>query len=896
MALVRALLALSALSTARATSELVEVSGSGTTNPSKFFWQIMSMMRARTIREIRLNYRAVGSGTGQKEFSQVSETDFTEPLTDFGAGDIPMDQALYNSIVGAQRTMVHVPFSLGAIGIFHSIPAAEVPTPGLKTSVCLLAKIFEGLVTEWTDADVLAENPGLKVPTGTKIQVFHRTKGSSSTSGLSGYLDAGCTTWGLGSDSVITWPTISTFTPVQGSGEMASQIGSTPYAIGYLDAGHGHSNGFEEVMLQNADQEWLTSAMALAGSTNGVEAAATSVTTPAADADWSLVNYFNKPGSNTWPIVLASYLYIDKSFVEKNDTTVGLLKAFVDYVTGDGQNMLEDYSFVRHPDAQTGWQDAWAKLTDGLTLDPSIMFTWETDTTAWTGQGVNVISKKRNSYEMWKIDSMSDTQASLESRLLALEESLSDYGIVPLHGSGTTNPKNWFAEVMNRMTYQARVPLLLTYRAVGSSTGQKEFVGNEDSNWQSMNHFAAGDIPMTEDRWNTLTSNLHVMVHLPFALGAIAVFHNVPSSVLGSSTLKLSACLLARIFAGEITSWDHADILAENPGVNMPAAVIKVGHRTKGSSSTNGLTSYFDKVCTGTQWPLGKCSECNWPTSEGFTAVEGSPGMTAHISNTEYSIGYLDAGHGIDEGLQEVAFTNAVGTTLTASEAIANGGVAEAGEQGVFPTDATSDWSDVNLINMPGTNTWPIVLVSYLYVNKDQKDTNPKTASALRAFIDYILNDRGGLCSTYGFTMPSTTLNTLAKDAAATIIYPAASEKFEFEESTDAYVGMGENIISVKRHSAFNYRIGLNEDGVAALEAAAYYYDIYEDDYYHYHDHDDDDDDSSKIISVVALVFTCVSLLVSSAALYLVRCGGRKHSNLGGPAELGATQMGHPSI
>lgn len=43
------------------------------------------------------------------------------------------------------------------------------------------------------------------------------------------------------------------------------------------------------------------------------------------------------------------------------------------------------------------------------------------------------------------------------------------------------------------------------------------------------------------------------------------------------------------------------------------------------------------------------------------------------------------------------------------------------------------DWSAVNLYDMPGDSTWPIVLVSYLYVKKDQSSTNPKTAAALQA-------------------------------------------------------------------------------------------------------------------------------------------------------------------
>ena len=51
-------------------------------------------------------------------------------------------------------------------------------------------------------------------------------------------------------------------------------------------------------------------------------------------------------------------------------------------------------------------------------------------------------------------------------------------------------------------------------------------------------------------------------VHIPFALGAIAVFHSVPTGEIGGESLKLDACLLAKIFGGAITTWDHADIKA----------------------------------------------------------------------------------------------------------------------------------------------------------------------------------------------------------------------------------------------------------------------------------------------------------------------------------------------
>lgn len=44
---------------------------------------------------------------------------------------------------------------------------------------------------------------------------------------------------------------------------------------------------------------------------------------------------------------------------------------------------------------------------------------------------------------MWKLGELEVSMDAMTSRLEALETHLDGYGIVPLHGSGTTNTKNW---------------------------------------------------------------------------------------------------------------------------------------------------------------------------------------------------------------------------------------------------------------------------------------------------------------------------------------------------------------------------------------------------------------------------------------------------------------------
>mmetsp|Transcript_15540 Transcript_15540/g.29320 ORF Transcript_15540/g.29320 Transcript_15540/m.29320 type:complete len:910 (+) Transcript_15540:52-2781(+) len=903
---------LAAIASHGAAAQTVEVHGSGTTNPSKFFWDIMDSFMAMTKRDIRLTYRAVGSSTGQREFTQSSDNNYAAGLTDFGSGDIPMTNARYTGLQAAGRGAVHVPFALGAIGIFHSVPEGEVGAQGLKLKPCVLAKIFSGAITEWTDPEIAVDNPDMAgIPAGTKIQVGHRNVGSSSTSGVSGYLvaataDAGCTSdWTLGSGSTLTWPTApshTNFHPVEGSGGMTDHIANTKYAIGYIDAGHGHQRGFSEVHLQNPAGTWLTSKMAMESgdspAQNGIAAAGaqavTGGTIPAdAAADWSAVNLYNQGGADTWPIVLVSYIYVTTDMSSWTVDKASLLKAFVDYVTEGtkGQALLAEYSFNPVPAQMNTWATVWSsKITKPAAY--SDVFTFEDSTSAWTGQGLNVISVKRNTYSLWRAHELELANEALEARVQALEQHLDDFGVVPLHGSGTTNPRNWFAQVMKQMEHRARAPLLLTYRAVGSSTGQKEFTGQASSGWASYNHFGAGDIPMTTERFDSMAAQGITMLHLPFALSAIGIFHSVP----GASSLQLPDCLLARVFGGDITTWDHPDILAVNPGLSVPAGeLIKVGHRTAGSSSTTGLTAYLKQKCENNGWTLGSGSTVTWPTTSGFTPVQGSQGMQQHISDTPYAIGYLDAGHGHQYGFSEIALKNKAGRTRTSKEsmALSPSGVQVAGTQGVesgaFPSLPTVDWSAVNLYDMEGENTWPIVLVSYLYVRKDQTKTNAKTAAALQAFLKVILSDEEGLAQQFLFTPPSAAVKAVAQAGADQILYPAGMKSFAFETSTAAYTGMADNVISVKRTAYDDYQRDLLFKEVDAMKSQLAQMAQHD----HEHQGATEGDNNGDSSGTAALVIAIIAAILAGMALLVGCFAYSKRRNASGAS---GTMLGRPEV
>eukprot|EP00913_Durusdinium_trenchii_P026557 g24915.t1 len=274
-----------------------------------------------------------------------------------------------------------------------------------------------------------------------------------------GYLNAKCpASWTRGAGSSIAWPASAGFTAVQGSGGMADHIATTPYAIGYLDAGHGHQRDFQDRLnLQNEAGTWLTSKDAInamdANNNNGVAAAGKAAVDAgdipsSATADWSSVNLYRKAGTNTWPIVLVSYIYLNKDMSSWPVEKVALLKAFVDMVLGEGQDMLPDFSFNRVPAEMNQWSTVWASISKPTGLTEMVL---KTSTDAWNGQAENVITSKRNSYSLWKLGELESSMNAMKTRLDSMETHLDEYGIVPLHGSGTTNTKNWFAKAMKLM-------------------------------------------------------------------------------------------------------------------------------------------------------------------------------------------------------------------------------------------------------------------------------------------------------------------------------------------------------------------------------------------------------------------------------------------------------------
>ena len=112
---------------------------------------------------------------------------------------------------------------------------------------------------------------------------------------------------------------------------------------------------------------------------------------------------------------------------------------------------------------------------------------------------------------------------------------------------------------------------------------------------------------------------------------------------------------------------------------------------------------------------------------------------------------------------------------------------------------------------------WPITMVTYLYINPDQSQSDPEWFGFWKFFVDYVTTSAEGqdlaTHSEFGFTkLPSTVIDQSVAQIKQHVKGPPGATEWiqERADTTQAYVGAGDYVISGKRKSnAFAKRSAL---------------------------------------------------------------------------------------
>jgi phosphate transport system substrate-binding protein len=307
--------------------------------------------------------------------------------------------------------------------------------------------------------------------------------------------------------------------------------------------------------------------------------------------------------------------------------------------------------------------------------------------------------------------------ALLVSLCLALAASMGvlTADAILVNGAGATFPypiySKWFDEY-----HKAHSNVQINYASVGSGAGIRQLLsGTVD--------FGASDGPMSDEQ---LTQAKTKVLHFPTVLGAAVPTYNIPGV---SAELKFTPEALAGIFLGAITKWNDPAIAGANPGVNLPANVIVVVHRSDGSGTTYIWTDYFTKVSDAWKNKVGKGTSVNWPVGLGGKGNEGVAGL---VKQTPNSIGYVELIYAIQNNLSYGRVRNSSGSFVKAD--LASVSAAAAGAVKSMPDDFR-----VSITNPPGQAAYPISSFTWLLVPANVQDASKK--AILKEFLHWMLTE-----------------------------------------------------------------------------------------------------------------------------------------------------------
>ncbi len=164
-----------------------------------------------------------------------------------------------------------------------------------------------------------------------------------------------------------------------------------------------------------------------------------------------------------------------------------------------------------------------------------------------------------------------------------------------ISGAGATFPYPIYAKWAD--AYKKETGVGMNYQSIGSGGGIKQIEAKTVT-------FGASDAPLPGDELDK-----NGLAQFPMVMGAIVPGVNLEGFKAGE--LVIDGPTLAKIYLGDIKTWDDPAIKKLNPNAKLPSQAIVVVHRSDGSGTTFNFAYYLAQVSP------------DWKSKVGFnTSVE----------------------------------------------------------------------------------------------------------------------------------------------------------------------------------------------------------------------------------------------------------------------------------
>jgi phosphate transport system substrate-binding protein len=278
-----------------------------------------------------------------------------------------------------------------------------------------------------------------------------------------------------------------------------------------------------------------------------------------------------------------------------------------------------------------------------------------------------------------------------------------------ISGAGATFPYPVYARWAQ--AYQRETGISVNYQAIGSGGGIRQIKEKTVT-------FGASDSPLKPGDLDKAG-----LVQFPLIMGGVVPVVNVAGIQPGQ--LRLDGPTLARIYLGEIETWNDAAIKALNPDLKLPDLAIAPIYRADGSGTNFLFTNYLSKVSSAFLEQVGNNTSVQWPAGIG---ARGNEGVAAMTGRTRGAIGYVESAYAKQNKMTYAILQNADGKWVQPTS------------EAVQAAASAADWSKapgyyVILTNQAGAGSWPITGASFILMHREPRD--PAASSSALKFFDW---------------------------------------------------------------------------------------------------------------------------------------------------------------
>lgn len=285
------------------------------------------------------------------------------------------------------------------------------------------------------------------------------------------------------------------------------------------------------------------------------------------------------------------------------------------------------------------------------------------------------------------------------------------FAAVTVNGAGATFPYPIYSKWAK--SYYEKTGVKVNYQPIGSGGGISAIKAGTVL-------FGGTDAPLKSAELSSAG-----LVQFPTVVGGVVAIVNIPG--VGTGKLKLTGPVLAKIYLGQVTKWNHSSIKSLNPGLSLPSSTINVVHRSDSSGTTWIFTNYLSAVSSDWKSKVGANKSVRWPKGVG---AKGNEGVASAVQRTRSSIGYVEYAYAKQARIPYTQLKNKAGRwvlpTLSSFTAAAS----------------QARWSASNgfytlIVNMGGSSTWPIVGATFVLVRKNMAADKYEAAKAMFKFFNW---------------------------------------------------------------------------------------------------------------------------------------------------------------